>query len=78
MACVWDCGNGWDGYDQPLHTGLDDATKKLMIGRLDLWNSTTCYPMVKSGGACLKGSSAESMRNAMEQAQRTEFFQVIL
>lgn len=75
MYCVWDCGGGWDGYSQPLHNGLDDATVSDFVAKLDSWKAH-CYDLASRKTACLKRSSPESIRNAVQMAKRTEYLQV--
>lgn len=76
MACIWDCGNGWEGYDEPMHAGLDDETRDEFVRALQDWNAS-CYAEAESGKACLKRQNATSIRSAVEKAKRTEFMQEV-
>ena len=77
LYCVWACGINWEGYKQPVHTGLDEETTKALKERLASWN-TSCYQdaALKDGNTCVK-SDAAAIRKAMLLAKRREYVQEV-
>jgi len=39
MYCVWDCGQNWDGHEQPVHVALDPEIKSAFVKSLDEWRT---------------------------------------
>ena len=78
LMCVWDCGRDWSGYDQPLHVGLDEASKRDLLEQADAWlgqcegwaNSTTQK-------YCLASKTPAQMRDVVERAKSTGYFQEV-
>lgn len=76
MHCVWDCGGNWDGYNEPLHEGLDDTTKTDFITQLDAWNKT-CYDLADQKKSCLVMQTSLSVSGAVKVAMRSQFLQEV-
>jgi hypothetical protein len=75
--CVWDCGNYWDGYDEPAHVGLDNATKNEFLALLGHWLHE-CSKMAESGRHCYKPASAvNKVAHAVEVAKQSEYWQEV-
>jgi hypothetical protein len=75
--CVWDCGNYWDGYDSPVHVGLDELLLKNYIENLKKWRDGDCYVRADAGKSCLKKANPTSPENAVMQATRSEYYQEV-
>ena len=76
MYCVWDCGNYWDGYDSPVHSGLSKATvsdfKEKLAGE-----RAYCKQLVAGKKHCLLKPNSSSVASAIEQANRGGFMQEV-
>ena len=75
-ACVWDCGNYWDGYETPTHIGLKDDVRDMFVKRLDFWKQQ-CVAHAKEKLYCLKRSDAMSIKNAIRAAKQKEYLQEV-
>jgi hypothetical protein len=75
-VCVWDCGGNWDGYNEPLHEGLDEATRSAFEDQLGTWKDE-CYRWVEAGNKCMTARTTTEVAEAMKLASRSEYTQEV-
>ena len=76
MYCVWDCGNYWEGYDAPVHIGLDNETRDAFVTRLQAWK-TECIKHAGENAYILKRSNTSSIEAAIRAAHKSGYVQEV-